>query len=121
MKETLTYDVGLNDGDRRLCSGKLTLQGGESDLSGIKVKLQPPRLVGGREKLLVSLVRLAGEATKLSANARRRQRRAKPHPRWGPRRSNANSTNGHSRHVMRDGPKEHSRSTQVNTKTQNIA
>jgi hypothetical protein len=48
MKETLTYDVGLNNGDRRQCGGKLTVRGSESDLSGVKVELQLPRLVGGR-------------------------------------------------------------------------
>jgi hypothetical protein len=121
MKETLTYDVGLNNGDCRQCGGKLTLRGGESDLSGVKVELQLPRLVGGRGKLPVSLVRLVDEATKLSATARRRQRRAKPHPRQAPRQSDASNTHDHSRRGMRDGPEEHSRSTQVDTKTQNIA
>ena len=39
MKEPLTCDAGLGDSGRRLCGAKLTLPGGKSDLSGIKVEL----------------------------------------------------------------------------------
>ena len=64
MKETLTCDVTLRDGGCRLCGSQLALRGGESDLSGIKVKLQPPRLVGGHGKSLVSFIRLMDEAVR---------------------------------------------------------
>ena len=69
MKETFTYYAGLVSSGRRLCSGKHTLRGGESDLNGIKVELQPPRFVDGRRKLPMSFVRLADESAKLSMTA----------------------------------------------------
>ena len=71
MKETLTYDAGLGNSGRHLCSDKCTLQGSESNLSSVKVKLLPPCLVGGREKPLVSFVRLVDEVAKLSMAAQR--------------------------------------------------
>ena len=121
MKETLTCDADLGNGGRRLGGGKFTLRGGESDLSGVNVKLQPPRLVGGCGKPSVSFVRLTDEVEKLSTAAQRRRRGARSHPWWGPSWSNASNTDDPSRHGMRDGLEEHSQSTQVNTKTQNIA
>ena len=69
MKEVLTHDVGLGANDRRLCSGSLTLQGGESDFGSIKGELQAPRLIGGHRKLPMSLVHLVDEPMKLSMAA----------------------------------------------------
>lgn len=65
MKETLTGDTGLGNSSRCLCDSKLTFQGGESDLSSIKVELQPPRLMGSHGKLPVCFVRLVNEAEEL--------------------------------------------------------
>ena len=73
-REILTHDVGLGVGGHRLSGGTLTLRGDESDLSDVKVELQPPRLMGGRRKPPVSFIHLTDEAVKLSMTARRRQR-----------------------------------------------
>ena len=74
MKEVLTCDVGLGASGHRLCSCGLTLRGSKSDFGGVKVELQPPRLMGGHRKPLVSFIRLVDVSAELSTAARGRQR-----------------------------------------------
>ena len=68
-REALTCDMGLGVGNHRLCGGGLTIRGGEGNLSGIEVELQPPHLVGNHGKPSVSFIRHMDEMEKLSAAA----------------------------------------------------
>ena len=71
MKEVLTCDVGLGASGHRLCSCGLTLRGSKSDFGGVKVELQPPRLMGSHKKPSVSFDRRADESMKLLMAARK--------------------------------------------------